>query len=218
MIVLVLLARVERHVCSRMHMHTRVYVTEKKLHVHGHSHNVMHMPVTCVVVQLQACRPLFISGRGRQSTTKHHSPTPDPTPAGGHSPQPQCRASTPASKPAQPGACGCAGPVSPLGQQPNTSQALTSHSPRKNPAGQHRRRHQAGLQKPILTAQDSAEPHLQRHSAGQGTDSDTRKREQQKHTGLSLPNFVSVDTGNANSELRSTGLSSNRTRVSNRHT
>ena len=38
MFVLVSWARVQRHICSRMHIHTRAYVTKKKPHVHDRCH------------------------------------------------------------------------------------------------------------------------------------------------------------------------------------
>ena len=41
MFVLVFWARVLHHICLRMHIHTRVYVTKNKLHAHGHARRHM---------------------------------------------------------------------------------------------------------------------------------------------------------------------------------
>ena len=56
MFVLVSWARVQRHICSRMHIHTRAYVTKKKPHVHDRCH-------TCPIASSCPTAPVDIRPR-----------------------------------------------------------------------------------------------------------------------------------------------------------
>jgi hypothetical protein len=86
MFVLVSWARVQRHICSRMHIHTRAYVTKKKPHVHDHCH-------VCPVASSCPTAPVDIRPRPPMNLA---APQPDPRPhtrpaaAGACSPV-QCR-------------------------------------------------------------------------------------------------------------------------------
>ena len=78
--VLVLWARVQCHMCSRMHIHTGAYVTKKKPH-HVHACSCRHMtlcPSSCPTAPI-AIRPALSATTDEPRS--HRSSTPSPTPA-----------------------------------------------------------------------------------------------------------------------------------------